>query len=142
MISLGDRRGVPGRTPTSPRPSRDGAELKALISTPLLSPKSIRTCLSSILQLALTTLSLFNLLNLCLVRCFTPHTDSLPCPQGPGASARSEIRCEVKYNSVSGHVLILPLPCTPPPSFPKMQSAQAVDELSPKMLILKISPQK
>lgn len=64
---------------------------------------SIRTCLSSILQLALATLSLFDLLNLCFSCCFTPTLTVCRPPKALGHLPGSEIKCEVKYNSAAYH---------------------------------------
>ena len=74
-------------------PSRDEAELSALISALLLFFFFFfyqhQDLPSQHLQLALTTFSLFDLLNVCFSSVFHTHSDSLPSPlPDPGTSAR------------------------------------------------------
>lgn len=108
-----------GRSPRPPwgtsRPSRDGAELEAPTSL-LWLLMSIGARLSSILQLAVATLPLFELLNLCFSSLFHTHTDSLPSPKALRHLPGSEIKCEDKFNSTPHDIRCLPTP--PPPSLP------------------------
>lgn len=91
-----------------------GAELEALSTAPLTFPRSFRHPLCSISQLALTTLPLFDLRNLCFGSLFHTHSDSRLSPlKALGHLPGSEIQCEVKYSSDPHRV---PINFAPPPS--------------------------
>lgn len=104
---------------------------------------SIRTCLSSILQLALATLSLFDLLNLCFSSLFHTHTDNLPSPKALGHLPGSEIKCEVKYNSAPHRILSFPLPSSflhKNAEAPGSGGEPQAEGAFPQMFILEILP--
>lgn len=120
MVSLGDGEGACNRFQRHPETQQGWDRAQGPYSASLVFffffLMSTRTCLSGVLQLALATLSLFDLLSLCFRRCFTPTLTVCRRPKALGHLPGSEIKCEVKYNSAAHHhALSLPAPLLPSP---------------------------